>query len=48
MKEILIINGSGGVGKDTFVDKLSRYAKVIHTSIVNPAKDLANSYFRKA
>lgn len=41
MKEILIINGSGGVGKDTFVDKLSRYAKVIHTSIVNPVKDLA-------
>ena len=41
MKEILIINGSGGVGKDTFVDKLSRYAKVIQTSIVNPVKDLA-------
>lgn len=41
MKEILIINGSGGVGKDTFVDKLSRYAKVIHTSIVNPTKELA-------
>lgn len=41
MKEILIINGSGGVGKDTFVDKLSIYAKVIHTSIVNPTKELA-------
>ena len=41
MNEILIINGSGGVGKDTFVDKLSQYKKVIHTSIVNPAKGLA-------
>lgn len=41
MKEILIINGSGGVGKDTFVEKLSRYANVIHTSIVNPVKEMA-------
>ena len=41
MKEILIINGSGGVGKDAFVNALSRYANVIHTSIINPTKELA-------
>ena len=41
MKKILIINGSGGVGKDTFVDLMARHAKVIHTSIVNPTKELA-------
>ena len=41
MKEILIINGSGGVGKDTFVGCLSRFKKVYHTSIVNPVKELA-------
>ncbi len=42
MREILIINGSGGVGKDTFVECLSKCCvKVLHTSIVNPVKDLA-------
>lgn len=42
MKHILIINGSGGVGKDTFVDCLRRYTTVKHTSIINIAKKLAN------
>lgn len=41
MKEILIINGSGGVGKDTFVDLLGELIPVIHESIVNPTKALA-------
>lgn len=41
MKEILIINGSGGVGKDTFVDCLSSLTSVYHTSIVNPVKSIA-------
>ncbi len=41
MKEILIINGSGGVGKDTFVGCLKELTTVFHTSIVNPVKDIA-------
>lgn len=41
MKQILIINGSGGVGKDTFVGYLSNYIKVLHVSIVDKAKHLA-------
>lgn len=41
MKEILIINGSAGVGKDTFVDCLKNYASVFHSSIVNPVKKIA-------
>ena len=41
MKQILIINGSGGVGKDTFVDLLGEFVPVIHDSIVNPTKALA-------
>lgn len=42
MKQILIINGSGGVGKDTFVDLLATLTTVYHTSIVNPVKELAS------
>jgi dephospho-CoA kinase len=41
MKEILIINGSGGVGKDTFVECLSKFAKVEHTSIAKLPKSIA-------
>ena len=41
MKQILIINGSGGVGKDTFVNTLSNLISVYHTSIVNPVKEIA-------
>ena len=41
MKEILIINGSGGVGKDTFVTRLSKFTTVCHTSIINPIKRVA-------
>lgn len=41
MKKILVINGCGGVGKDTFVDYMARYAKVFHTSIIKKVKDLA-------
>lgn len=41
MKQILIINGSGGVGKDTFVDLLGEFVPVKHDSIVNPTKSLA-------
>ena len=41
MKQVLIINGSGGVGKDTFVNFLNKYKKVIHRSIAYPAKEIA-------
>lgn len=41
MKKILIINGSGGVGKDTFVNALRDFAEVTHISIVEPTKNLA-------
>lgn len=41
MKQILIINGSGGVGKDTFVSILSNYIPLYHDSIVNPVKRIA-------
>lgn len=41
MKKILIINGSGGVGKDTFVNCLKKITDVTHTSIVNPVKQVA-------
>ena len=41
MKQILIVNGSGGVGKDTFVDLLGQFVPVKHDSIVNPTKALA-------
>lgn len=42
MKEILIINSSAGVGKDTFVECLKNYVNVYHSSIVNPVKKIAN------
>lgn len=41
MKQILIINGSGGAGKDTFVDYLNEYIPVCHESIITPVKNLA-------
>lgn len=29
-KQIIIINGTGGCGKDTFVDFCSKYGKVVN------------------
>lgn len=43
MKKILIVNGSGGVGKDTFVNLLAKYIPVHHDSIVNPIKEIAET-----
>lgn len=42
IKQVLIINGSGGVGKDTFVSTLGKYISVVHESIINPVKDIAH------
>lgn len=41
MKEILIINGSGGVGKGEFVKALKRFATVRYISIADKAKNIA-------
>lgn len=41
MKKIFILNGSGGVGKDTFVDLVSHYIPTIHFSSVTKVKEIA-------
>lgn len=42
MKKIFVINGSGGVGKDTFIEVLSSFhPSVFQTSSVDPTKTLA-------
>jgi len=40
-KKIIIINGSGGVGKDTFVGLCSEFAKVKNISSVDKVKEAA-------
>lgn len=47
-KQIFVINGTGGAGKDTFVkmvsrqmDKMSNYAAVINVSSVDRIKEAA-------
>lgn len=40
-KKIVIINGSGGVGKDTFVDFCRIYANIINISSVDKIKEAA-------
>ncbi len=40
-KEIIIINGTGGSGKDTFVKFVSKYAKVLNFSSIDKVKDIA-------
>ena len=41
MKEILIINGRGGVGKGSFVEALGSIANVRYASIIDPVKAIA-------
>lgn len=41
MKEIIVINGSGGVGKDTFVEFCKKYCKVKNISSVDKVKEAA-------
>ena len=41
-KIVFIINGSGGVGKDTFVDYVSNLKKIRNASSINKIKDVAN------
>ena len=37
-KKIFVINGTGGSGKDTFVNFISKYAKVFNVSSVDKVK----------
>ncbi len=41
MKQIIVINGSGGVGKDTFVEFCKKYASVLNISSVDKVKEAA-------
>ena len=41
MKKVVIINGSAGVGKDTFSSICSKYCKAINFSSVDKVKELA-------
>lgn len=44
MKKIaLVINGAGGVGKDTLCDLAARHYRVYNISSVDPIKDIARS-----
>lgn len=40
-KQIVIINGTGGSGKDTFVEFCSKYGKVMNFSSVDKVKEVA-------
>lgn len=41
MKEIIVINGTGGSGKDTFVDFCKKYANVKNFSSIDKVKEIA-------
>ena len=41
MKEIVVINGSGGVGKDTFVQFCGEYTSIMNISSVDKVKEAA-------
>lgn len=40
-KQIVIINGTGGSGKDTFVQFCSKYNKVMNFSSIDKVKEIA-------
>lgn len=40
-KKIFVINGMGGVGKDTFISFVEEYAKVMNYSSIDVIKDMA-------
>ncbi len=40
-KHIIIINGTGGSGKDTFISLCAKYAKVMNFSSVDKVKEIA-------
>lgn len=40
-KKIFVINGSGGVGKDTFVNMVAKYVPTINFSSIDKVKEIA-------
>lgn len=46
-KQVFIINGSGGVGKDTFVELVSRYVGCRNFSSVEEVKHFAEKMIKK-
>lgn len=40
-KQLVIINGTGGSGKDTFVEFVSKYSKVFNFSSIDKVKEIA-------
>ena len=43
-KIVIIINGRGGVGKDTLCDLAAKYFKVEKISAITPIKEIAQNY----
>jgi len=43
-KNIIVINGTGGSGKDTFVEFASKYSNVINFSSIDIIKELARNF----
>lgn len=44
-KIVIIINGTGGVGKDTLCNFMAKYFKVQMVSSITPIKEMAEKYF---
>lgn len=42
-KKVFILNGCGGVGKDTFVNLVSKYVPTVHFSSVTKVKEIAKA-----
>lgn len=40
-KQLVVINGTGGSGKDTFVEFVSKYEKILNFSSVDKVKEIA-------
>ncbi len=40
-KQIIIINGTGGSGKDTFVEFCSKYGSIMNFSSIDKVKEIA-------
>lgn len=45
MKEVIIINGTGGSGKDTFIDFCKLYTTIFNVSTVDEVKMIATEHF---
>lgn len=43
--KIIILNGKGACGKDTFIDLLRKYCKVFHYSSIDTIKSIAMEHF---